>query len=124
MAVAEVSAKSGQFNLVIEQGATFDTTVTWEAAGSPVDLTGYAARMKVAEDYDSTPVLSLTSSPAAGLTLGGAAGTIRIVITDEQTAALTIESGKYDLELEAPDGTVRRLLRGNVTVLPEVTADE
>jgi hypothetical protein len=122
VAIAEVGAKSGQLNLVIEQGATFDTTVTWTADGTPVDLTGYTARMKVAEDYDSTPALSLTSSPAAGLTLGGTAGTIRIVITDEQTATLAIESGKYDLELEAADGTVRRLLRGNVSVLQEVTA--
>lgn len=36
---------AGNWTLHIEQGATFDTTLTWKnAAGTPVDLTGFTAR--------------------------------------------------------------------------------
>jgi hypothetical protein len=122
VAIAEIGPTSGEAKITLEQGATFDHTLTWTAGGTPVDLTGYTARMQIREEFDSAdPVVSLTSSPAAGLTLGGTAGTIRIVITDEQTAALTIEAGVVDLEVQAPSGSVRKVLRGKVAVIKEVT---
>jgi hypothetical protein len=115
-------ALGNSFDLTINQGATFELTVTWkDAAGTAINLTGYSARMQVRETYSSsTSIVSLTSG--AGITLGGAAGTIAIVISATTTAALTAPfSGVYDLELVSAGGVVTRLLQGAATVSPEVT---
>lgn len=105
----------------IEQGATFQMDVTWKATdGTPVDLTGSTARMQLRETYDSgSTLVSLTSG--SGITLGGTAGTVTIVITAAQTAALPIVAGVYDLEVESGTGVVTRLLQGVFEVTPEVT---
>ncbi len=73
------------------------------------------------ETYSSTStIVSLTSG--SGITLGGAAGTIAILISATTTAALTAPfSGVYDLELVSAGGVVTRLLQGAATVSPEVT---
>jgi hypothetical protein len=66
-------------------------------------------------------VLTLTTENA-GITLGGAAGTITLSATATVTAALTAPfSGVYDLELVSGGGVVTRLLEGVATVSPEVT---
>jgi hypothetical protein len=122
MANATVGAKAGTLDLEIEQGATFSTTITWQAGETPapVNLTGYTARAKLRKDDEGGEVIvSLTT--ASGITLGGTAGTITLRITDEQTALITAEGGKWDLELEDATGDVRRLLRGNWKLVREVT---
>jgi hypothetical protein len=115
-------ALGNTFNITINQGATFELTVTWkDSAGTAINLTGYSARMQVRETYSSTSsVVSLTNG--SGITLGGSAGTIAIVISATTTAALTAPfSGVYDLELVSAGGVVTRLLQGAATVSPEVT---
>ncbi len=112
---------AGTYNLVIEKGATFERTITWkDDAGNPVDLTGYTARMQIRETVTADPpVVSLTVG--SGITLGGAAGTIQIVIDATTTAGIAASQGVYDLELEDGSGKVTRLLAGSVTFLEEVT---
>ncbi len=115
-------ALGNTFNITINQGATFELTITWkDSAGTAINLTGYTARMQVRETYSSTStIVSLTSG--SGITLGGAAGTIAILISATTTAALTAPfSGVYDLELVSAGGVVTRLLQGAATVSPEVT---
>jgi hypothetical protein len=77
--------------------------------------------MQVRETYSSTtPIVSLTNG--AGITLGGAAGTIAIVISATTTAALAAPfSGVYDLEIVSAGGVVTRLVQGTATVSAEVT---
>lgn len=115
-------ALGNRFDITINQGATFELTVTWkDSAGTAINLTGYSARMQVRETYSSaSTVVSLTNG--SGITLGGAAGTIAILISATTTAALTAPfSGVYDLELVSAGGVVTRLLQGAATVTPEVT---
>jgi hypothetical protein len=115
-------ALGNSFDLTINQGATFELTVTWkDSAGTAINLTGYTARMQVRETYSSaTSVVSLTNG--AGIPLGGAAGTIAIVISATTPAGLPAPfSGVYDLELVSAAGVVTRLLQGAATVTPEVT---
>ena len=115
-------ALGNNFDITINQGATFELTITWkDSAGTAINLTGYSARMQVRETYSSTTsVVSLTNG--SGITLGGSAGTIAIVISATTTAALTAPfSGVYDLELVSAGGVVTRLLQGAATVSPEVT---
>ena len=111
-------------NLLIDQGAKFDQTflVKDKSSGDVRDLTGYTARLQARTSHDaSTPLVSLTSG--SGITLGGAAGTIRVTISATDTAQYTWEQGVYDLEIIPSSGEddAERVLQGYVTVNKEVT---
>lgn len=112
---------AGNYDLYIEQGATFNKQLTWkDSVGNPVNLTGYTARLQIRTSLtESTTIASLTQG--SGITLGGALGTIVLLLSAVQTAAITQTKGVYDLELQSGDGTVTRLLEGKVTIKPEVT---
>lgn len=121
----QAGPSAGQLDLRLHQGATWHVQFTYKvgadpATATPVDLTHYVARLQVRSAwYSETPLLALTE--AAGITLGGGAGTIDLNLSATETAALTWREGVYDLELVTPEGGVRRVLAGKVTVIPEVT---
>ena len=78
--------------------------------------------MMVRRNYDSTPVVSLTSALGGGITLGGVTGEIEFFVS-----AVVMEdlAGQYvyDLELFDPGDPdiVYGILRGTVNVRKEVT---
>lgn len=113
---------AGLYNITIEQGATFRLSLVWkDGAGSPVNLTGYTARMQVRRSYpDTSTQLNLTTENG-GITLGGAAGTIEVVGDATKTDDIAAAKGVYDLELVSASGVVTRLVEGKVTIKPEVT---
>lgn len=110
-------------NLKIDQGASFSQLVTWKAGdpAEPVDLTGCTALAQVRARVDDVAVLHAFDSADGSITLGGAAGTIELIMTDEQTAAATWKTGVYDLLISFPDGSKRRLMAGSVVISPGVT---
>lgn len=114
-------------DLYIEQGATFGLSFAWhegdsETPGDPVNLTGAVARMQIRKTQQAPSLVDATSDGVSPkIVLGGAAGTIAVTLSDEDTDLLTSKSMLYDLEVEMPDGTVYRLLQGKVTVDPNIT---
>lgn len=92
---------------------------------SPVDLSGFTARMMIRATVDATATLvSLVSgvaAPLSGITLDNTLKTITLLISATDTAALTFSTGVYDLELVSSSGVVTQLLSGSVTVTDEVT---
>ena len=111
---------AGSYNFTIEQGATFNLLMTWRIDNVAVNLTGYTARLQARIDVDETDtILSLTTG--AGITLGGAAGTITLDQTATQTALLPTGEYVYDLELQSSGGIVTRLLQGELNISAEVT---
>ncbi len=112
----------GQYDITIYQGATYSQQFTWkDQAGTPMNLTGYSARMMARVSVDAaTPFINLTTANG-GITLGGASGTITLNMSDSQTSALTVSQGIYDLELVDVAAKVIRLLEGRVLISPEVT---
>ncbi len=124
-----MAVTANQYNIVIEQGATYLLDITYkDSSGDAIDLTNYTARMEVRESYTaSSPLITLASSEggsgnASGISLGDAAGTIAIVISDSDTDELTAPaSNVYDLELVASNGVVTRLIEGKAAVSPGVT---
>ena len=114
---------AGKHRLLIEQGATWSRTVVWkDAAGLPIDLTGYSARMQIRSTRQGgTALVSLTSSPAGGITITPAEGKIVLRVEAAETTTLTPGTAFYDLEVVSGAGEVTRLLEGGVTISPEVT---
>jgi hypothetical protein len=116
---------AGVHNIIIEQGSVFTLPLVWkDALGVPISVAGYKARMQIRKAFKSPdpPLISLTSD-AGDIVLGGALGTITAKIIAENTAALEIKQGVYDLELVPPSGEddAFRFIEGVVIVTPEVT---
>lgn len=112
----------------IEKGATYSHTLAWkDTNGAAISLVGYTARMEIrnsnAEPSGTTALATLTTEGTTSkITLGGALGTVTLFMSDTVTAALVGFGGVYDLELKrTSDGTVTRLVQGNVVFSPEVT---
>jgi len=112
-------------NLVIEQGATFEFNITRMQADeiTPVDITGFTARMHIRDSLEDAATLLELTTENARIVLGGAAGTVQLSISATDTAALTFTEGVYDLELIDTGGTgdVTRLTYGGVENRYEVT---
>lgn len=114
-----------KINLKIDQGADFAKLVTWKAGAlrTPVDLTGCVARLQARSRVGDPEALLDLSSAAGEIILGGVAGTVEIVLTAAQTEALAFLSAIYHLELTLVSGRVVRLMRGTITVSPELIVD-
>jgi hypothetical protein len=88
---------------------------------SPVDLTGYTARMQVrAKLADTTTLLEITTANS-GIIIDNTLKTIALNVSATDTAALTWTTGVYSLELVSALGVVSTLLTGNITVKQEIT---
>ena len=123
---------AGTYNMTIEQGSTFGRLISVEqpdlvtdptgATFEPFLLNGYTARMQIRRNVDSsTAMLSLTTENG-GITInpGTADNEIKLSVTATNTALLTSD-GVYDLEIIDSLGEVSKVIRGTLTVIPEVT---
>lgn len=110
------------YDILIEQGATFQRTFVWKDSNEdPVDITGYTARMQIRRKKSSTTAEHEATTENGGITLGDTAGTVAITIAATDTADFSFSKGVYDLELVDPQGVVTRLVEGGVEVNQEVT---
>ncbi len=129
-------------DLTIRQGETW--SFAWQkldASGSPVTLTGYAAKASLKRDIgaDADALLS-TSSDASGGLISISGSTVTLSMTATQTQALgelnsvedllwgaqgcdpgDVLEMIYDLVLTAPGGTVTRELEGRAFINRGVT---
>lgn len=109
----------GRLNLICPQGSTFSRTLTYKINDVPVNLTGYSAKMQVRPfHYSYDTIVALSSG--SGITLGGSAGTIDILIQPGTTVEFPSGDYVYDLELFT-SSNVYRLVEGKFSVTPEVT---
>ena len=123
---------AGKYSFTVEQGSTTSFQVVYkDANGTPVDLSGYHARMQIRETKDSATVICRLSSSldadGTGLNLSGSAGnlplssgSIGIYISAASSSGFSFDTAYYDLEL-VTGGTVTRLLQGSVKLDKEVT---
>ena len=96
-------------------------SLTWkDSTGSPVNLTGYTARMQVRTNYEAEDTLVSLTSSGGDITLGGALGTIAVTIAASVTQGLQLDEAVYDLEL-VNGATVTRLIQGRAIISREVT---
>lgn len=90
-------------HLCIAKGGTKNFTFYYrDKDGAGIDITGKQARFRLAV-YDGANVLTLTSSPAAGLVITDASiGQVDGTLTPTQTGALTVGT-KYEWQFELYD---------------------
>lgn len=119
---------AGLYNIVCEQGTTFNRVITLEYPDSedptiflPWDFSNYTARMQIRRTVESTTFMIELTTENGGITFTNPTqGELMLDMTAAQTAALTSD-GVYDLEIVASNGEVFRLIQGNFTLNPEVT---
>ena len=128
---------AGVYNLTIEQGSTFGRLISIEQPDLATDptgqtfenfnLAGFTARMHIRRTIDTaTPMITLTTENGRITINPSIAGyptknnEISLSITAADTATITT-SGVYDLEIISAGGTVSKVIRGDVTLIPEVT---
>jgi hypothetical protein len=107
---------SGKYNIVAEQGATFNLNFRVETDGTPWNLSDYTFAMQVRRSTASnTTLLNVTSATMTNLG--------RVSVSVPATTMNTVPSGRwvYDIELTSSGGEVTRILEGRFIVTPQVT---
>ena len=87
---------------------------------TPVDLTGYTARMSIKDKIGGAVLHSLTTENG-GIDIDPAAKTIALSIPAADTEDFTWSRGVYDLEMVSPAGKVTRIISGRIALSREVT---
>ena len=112
---ALIPSEAGLLDITLDQGADRTIINTWkDSEGALMDLTGYTGVMQIRESKYGTEALLELTTENGGLAMGGVAGTITMVFTDTQTAALDFDEGTYDLLLYDSTMKARRLLQGKI----------
>ncbi len=112
---------TGKCNFTIKQGSTFRKPFQWIAGGSPVDMTGWTARMQIRPEVDSEIVIAELTTENGGITIEPLEGKINLYLSDVETSAFSFESAVYDIELVDQSGDVHRDIEGKIKLSPEVT---
>lgn len=126
------------YNIIADQGSTFLFAITWtqpltpdqitanDVFGTPVDMTGYGARMQV-RSAAGAPDLELDASTTNGMIVIGTPeptdGTINVNVPALFMQDMVAGSYKYDLDVWSSDATpiVTRLIQGSFKLTAEVT---
>ncbi len=110
-------------DIKIHQGADRKWSLFFFDSNSAIlPLTSYSCAMdiRLTED-DPVALLSLTSSPAAGITITAAAGQIDFAITAAQTAAFKFKRAFYDIKVTSGSGEVKYFFKGEIKLTRRVT---
>ncbi len=110
---------SALVDLPVDQGVQFDRVLyCQDSSGAIFPLSGWSAIVVVEAQYGGTPLFTL-SSPASGLVITAAAGTVAMVFTAAQTALMVLSRYLWRLDMTDPTAIPRRYLQGTVRVSPQ-----
>jgi len=108
---------AGKHNIIIDQGATFELTLTIKIGGSVKDLTGYSARAMLRSKLEATDSTAFTCTVT-----NASGGVLTMGLTPAQTDAISAGRYVYDLEIfTGSDAIVNRIIEGYVEVKRGVT---
>jgi hypothetical protein len=127
-------SQATNYTLSLQQGAAtvLRLTYTDKATETPIDLTGYEARLQIRRSYqDSTADLELLSTDGE-ITIDGPNGEIEATFPKDKVNALEtnnteIEDWVWGLQIYNPNDeetTARMLLSGCVYIYPSPVRDE
>lgn len=124
--------KAGRYDIVLEQGATFDLPVNYsDSTGTSIDLSGYSARLQAREAPHTEVLVEFSSDLSSNgfILMSGSAedredsanGNLRVYMSAANSSSIAAFRGRYDLELSDSTGYTIRLLEGQFEVEPEIT---
>jgi hypothetical protein len=113
--------QAAQYDIAIEQGATYIRMFVWRNDDGPVNLEGYTARMQIRRNPSAEDVLFSATTENTLLSINAAEGKVTLVVPATTTETFDWRNARYDLELESSGGVVYRLVQGSVTVSKEIT---
>lgn len=103
-------------NLSVYRGDTYTHVFTVAPDGTAQNLTGYTVRGQVRSALDGTLVATPT------VTISNATeGQITFSLSDAQTAAFTLSTMVYDVEVTSPSGVVTTVARGQIRMHKDAT---
>ena len=106
---------AAKVNIVIDQGATFNTTYTiHDAIDEPIDFTGFTANSQIRKSYSSS------NSYTFDVVLNNI-GLVTLSMNAATTSSIVAGRYVYDVEVESQSGIRSRIVEGIVTVTPQVT---
>lgn len=117
---------AGIADLALDQGSTFGFTLriyTDKTKATRRDLTGYSARMQIRGFTGSGSTIWKSSDFAGSVTIPSpTTGEIIVRLEAAQTKDFPSIKCHYDVEIfTASDAQVEKIVRGTLTVIPEVT---
>lgn len=109
---------AGLYDFEIEQGTTFTKDIVYKPGGVAANLTGYTATLIAkCHKQDTDKVLDLTTPTEIIIT--PLTGTLTIVLTATETAALAFNKAVYELII-INGSYKKRILEGVITLSPGV----
>lgn len=103
--------------IVIEQGATFETTVNvTDVYNDAINLTNYSTESQMRKSYTSSTAYTIDTSITDAST-----GEITLSVTAANTADIPAGRFLYDLKITSNTGVATRVIEGVAIVLPSVT---
>jgi len=108
----------------IEKYASYNVPITLSSDfcnGTPIDLTSCTADMMLRATLSGADVLEFSTANGKITIPTPTNGTLNLVLTASQTAAITAGTYLYDLLVTFPSGVVTRFIQGTVTVVDGVT---
>lgn len=121
-----MTVKPGALDIEIIRGGKFDITITCRNKETQelINFTGKKARAQFRRTWQSpTKLASIDTETLGGITLGGAAGTIRMVIGASKTKLMLAAEGVWDIEIYTTEDDVDKYFKGNIIFDPEVTRE-
>lgn len=107
---------SGKYNIVAEQGATFNLNFRVETDGVAWNLSDYTFAMQVRRSTSSnTTLLNITSATMTSQ------GHVSVTVSAATMADVPAGRWVYDIELTSSGDEVTRILEGRFIVSPQVT---
>ena len=107
---------AGKYNLVIDQGSDYATTLTLTKDGSAINLTNYIARSHIRATKESSNYVGFTMTFP-----DRAAGQVTMTLPSATSSSMAAGSYVYSLEIETSAGVVTRLIEGSLTLTREIT---
>lgn len=114
-----MSLEPARKDFTVWRGATFHTRLqllTGDTGSPAQDLTGYSASCSLRDPEDTTIILMTLTNVNGGVVLGGAAGTVDIIIDDAVTTTITWPTALYELFLTDAGGDTDIFLHGTFKV--------
>lgn len=109
------------YDMILDQGSTFSNVIQiTDSEETPLNLTGFTARMQVRPSVSSSTVLLELTNANSRITITAAEGKINLSVDATTTSGLT--PGNYVYDLETVNGSVvERILQGSFLIRAEVT---